>query len=295
MSARLIDGKAYAAQLRADVTTRVQAMRAGGQPVPCLAGILVGDDPAAQAYWRSNRKACEEAGIAIVSVELPAGTDQATLQTAIDELNNRADVHAILLHAPLPSGLNMAAAAAAIDLRKDVDGANPNGLAGLAFKDADRRGFPPATPAGVMRLLALENIPLRGARVVVIGRSRVVGLPLSLLLLREDATVTIAHSRSIDLPAIVREADIVIAAVGRPGMVGSDWIKSGAIVIDVGINRIPDPANPGKLKTVGDVDFAAVMPIAGAITPVPGGTGPMTVAVMLEHILSAYQNISSEK
>jgi len=290
MTARLIDGKAHAAQLRAAVAARVQAIRAEGQSAPCLAGILVGDDPAAHAYWRSNRKACEEAGIAVVSVELPAATDQAALHAVIDELNARTDVHAILLHAPLPSGLNMAQASAAITLLKDVDGVNPTGLAALAFKDSNTFSFPPATPAGVLRLLALEQIPLQGARVVVIGRSRVVGLPLSLLLLREDATVTIAHSRSIDLPSIAREADILIAAAGRPGMVGANWIKSGAIVIDVGINRIADPANLGKLKTVGDVDFAAVAPIAGAITPVPGGTGPMTVAVMLEHILRAYES-----
>ena len=289
MTARLIDGKAYAAKLRGEVAARVQTIRAAGKAPPRLAGILVGDDPAAQAYWRSNRKACEEVGIETLNAELPANTDQAALLTLIAELNARSDVHAILLHAPLPAGLDVEQAVATIDLGKDVDGANPTGLASLAFKDSKTLSFPPATPAGVMRLLELENVTLRGSRVVVIGRSRVVGLPLSLLLLRQDATVTICHSRTADLPAVTREVDILIAAVGRPEIVQAEWVKSGAIVIDVGINRIPDPANPSKLKTVGDVDFAAVSPIAGALTPVPGGTGPMTVAVMLEHVLQAYE------
>ena len=285
-SARLLDGKGHAARLRTDLASQIQALHSTHGVTPTLAAILVGDDPAAQSYWRSNRKACEEVGISPLSFMLPTYTSQAELDELIITLNTRTDVHGILLHAPLPASLDESRTVRLIDLAKDIDGANPATIGQLSDRTRPP-AFAPATPAGVMRLLELEQIPLKGVRVVVIGRSRVVGLPLSLLLLRQDATVTIAHSRTVDLPALCREADIVIAAIGRAQMVTADWIKQGATVIDVGINRLEDPANPGKMRTVGDVDFESVRAVAGAISPVPGGVGPMTVALLLDQTVRA--------
>ncbi|MHB8629356.1 MAG: bifunctional 5,10-methylenetetrahydrofolate dehydrogenase/5,10-methenyltetrahydrofolate cyclohydrolase [Aggregatilineales bacterium] len=285
MTAHLIDGKAISAQLRAQLTGRIQILRAQYNVTPGLAAVLVGDDPAAHAYWRNNRKACAEAGIVPFDYTLPATTTQAELDSVIAELNARPDVHGLLVHAPLPPPLDEAHTLALIALHKDVDGANPATFGRLAVK-AQPALFAPATPAGVIRLLKIENVSLHGARTVVIGRSRVVGLPLALLLLREDATVTVCHSRTPDLPSIAREADVLIAAVGRAGLVTAEWVKPGAVVIDIGINRVDDPAT-GKARTVGDVDFETVKEVASALTPVPGGVGPMTIATLLEHVVRA--------
>lgn len=285
MTARLIDGKGIAAQLRTELTGRIQALQTVHQITPGLAAVLVGDDPAAQAYWRNNRKACMEVGIVPFEYTLPANTSQAELDRVIGELNARSDVHGLLIHVPLPPPLDEAHTLSLIAPHKDVDGANPATIGRLAIKDQPVL-FASATPAGVIRLLKLENVPLRGARAVVIGRSRVVGLPLALLLLREDATVTVCHSRTPELPAVAREADILIAAVGRAGLVSAEWVKLGAVVIDVGINRIEDPTT-GKARTVGDVVFESVKEVASALTPVPGGVGPMTIATLLEHVVLA--------
>jgi 5,10-methylene-tetrahydrofolate dehydrogenase/methenyl tetrahydrofolate cyclohydrolase len=288
-TARLLDGKAHATRLRADITSQIQALHQTHGVTPTLAAILVGDDPATQSYWRNNRKACEEVGISALSFTLPADTSQSELDELILTLNTRPDVHGILLHAPLPSPLDSAHTVRLIDPAKDVDGANPATLGQLADR-SHPLSFAPATPAGVMRLLELEQIPLRGRSAVVIGRSRVVGLPLSLLLLRQDATVTITHSQTVDLPSVCRQADVLISAIGRPHLVTAEWVKPGATVIDVGINRVDDPANPGKTRMVGDVDFEAVKAVAGAISPVPGGVGPMTVAMLLDQTLRAARN-----
>jgi len=285
MSARLIDGKAIAAQLRAELTGRIQTLRTAHNVTPGLAAVLVGDDPAAHAYWRSNRKACVEMGIVPFDYTLSSGTTQAELERVIADLNARPDVHGLLVHAPLPPPLDEAQTFALIAPHKDVDGANPATFGRLAVK-AQPALFAPATSAGVIRLLKVENVALRGIRAVVIGRSRVVGLPLALLLLREDATVTVCHSRTSDLPAVARQADVLIAAVGRPGLVKAEWVKPGAVVIDVGVNRVEDPTT-GKARTVGDVDFETVKEVAGALTPVPGGVGPMTIATLLEHVIHA--------
>ncbi len=272
MSAVVIDGKAVAAALRADVAARVVA--AGIRPG--LAVVLVGDDPASAVYVRNKDRAAQEAGLLAQTIRLPADTTQADLLAVVARLNADGAVDGILVQMPLPPGLDARAVIEAIDPAKDVDGFHPvnvgrlqDGLDVLA----------PCTPSGVMRLLA--GTPLRGARALVLGRSAIVGRPMAALLLAADATVTIAHSRTRDLPAECRRADVLVAAVGRPEMVRGDWIKPGATVIDVGINRLPD----GRL--VGDVAYAECAAVAGAITPVPGGVGPMTIACLLDNTLKA--------
>lgn len=272
MSARLIDGKAVAAAVRAEVAAGVAAFGRA----PGLAVVLVGDDPASAVYVRSKDRAAAAAGIAPQTHRLPARTAEADLLALVRRLNADPEVDGILVQMPLPTQIRTEAVLDAIDPAKDVDGLTPTN-AGLLL--AGRRGLVPCTPAGVMRLLA--DTPLRGARAIVLGRSVLVGRPMAALLTTADATVTLAHSRTRDLPAECRRADIVIAAVGRPEMIGADWIAPGATVIDVGINRLAD----GRL--VGDVAFDASCAVAGAITPVPGGVGPMTIACLLENTLTA--------
>lgn len=285
MPARLIDGKALAIQLRAELTGRIQSLHTEHGITPGLAGVLVGDDQAAHAYWRNNRKACAEVGIVAFDYTLPAGTTQAELDRVIAELNVRPDVHGLLVHAPLRPPLDESYTFSLIAPHKDIDGVNPATFGRLAVKTQPAL-FAPATPAGVIRLMKSENIVLRGTYTVVIGRSRVVGLPLALLLLREDATVTVCHSRTSDLPAISRQADVLIAAVGHPRLVTGEWVKPGAVVIDVGTNRVEDSTS-GKTFTVGDVDFESVKEVASVLTPVPGGVGPMTIVTLLEHVVRA--------
>lgn len=274
MTARLIDGKAVAAALRAEVAAKVA--QAGF--TPGLAVVLVGDDPASSVYVRTKDKAAREAGIAARTIRLPAETSQAELLATIRDLNRDDTVDGILVQLPLPGGLDSRPVIDAIDPAKDVDGFHPVNVGHLADGTPN---LVPCTPLGVMKLLAHTHIPVRGARAIVLGRSSIVGRPMARLLLAADATTTVAHSRTLDLPAECRRADIVVAAVGRPEMVKADWIKPGATVIDVGINRLPD----GRL--VGDVAFAECAEVAGAITPVPGGVGPMTVACLLENTLTA--------
>lgn len=274
MTARLIDGKAVAAALRAEVTTRVAAL--SFRPGLCV--ILVGDDPASAVYVRSKDRAAEAAGIAARTIRLPAATPQAALLAEIARLNADPDVDGILVQLPLPKSIRTEAVIDAIDPAKDVDGFHPYNAGLLA---SGRPGLVPCTPLGVMKLLAASGIAPAGQRALVLGRSNIVGRPMAALLVAADATVTVAHSRTRDLIAECRRADILIAAAGRPEMVRSHWIAPGAAVIDVGINRLPD----GKLA--GDAAFAECAEVASAITPVPGGVGPMTIACLLENTVTA--------
>jgi len=275
--ARIIDGKAIAAAVRAEVAARVAKLAAQGV-VPGLSVVLVGEDPASQVYVRNKDKAAQEAGFNVRTVRLPATTSQAQLLGVVRELNDDRAVHGILVQLPLPRGLDANAVVRALDPAKDVDGLHPENVAALAV------GAPklvPCTPAGCIELLDRSKIALAGKRFVVIGRSQLVGRPLAALALARDATVTICHSKTGDLPAVCRGADILVAAVGKSEMVRADWVAPGATVLDVGINRGAD----GKL--VGDVAFAEVAERAGAITPVPGGVGPMTIAMLLANTLQA--------
>ncbi len=275
MTAALIDGKARAAALRAEVTTGVATMARA----PGLAVVLVGEDPASAVYVRSKGKACREAGMESFEHRLSADTSEADLLALVRQLNVDSTVDGILVQLPLPAHINANAVIATIDPDKDVDGFHPVNAGRLA---SGLHGFVPCTPLGSMMLLKDVRGSLSGLDAVVIGRSNIVGKPMAQLLLAESATVTIAHSRTRDLPDLVRRADIVVAAVGRPEMVRGDWIKPGATVIDVGINRVD-----GKL--VGDVAFDEAVNVAGAITPVPGGVGPMTIACLLANTLVSAQ------
>ncbi|WP_136161968.1 bifunctional methylenetetrahydrofolate dehydrogenase/methenyltetrahydrofolate cyclohydrolase FolD [Sphingomonas flavalba] len=277
MSATVIDGKAFAAGLRERVAAGVAAFSAAAGRAPGLAVVLVGDDPASQVYVRSKHKATVAAGMESFERRLPADTGQAELLALVAELNADPAVDGILVQLPLPAQIDADAVIAAIDPDKDVDGFHPVNAGRLA---SGLDGFVPCTPLGCLMLLKDRIGSLSGLDAVVIGRSNIVGKPMAQLLLRESCTVTIAHSRTRDLPAVVHRADIVVAAVGRPEMVKGDWLKPGATVIDVGINRVD-----GKL--VGDVAFESTLPVAGAITPVPGGVGPMTIAVLLRNTLLA--------
>ena len=274
MTATIISGTSLAAALRADLAHRVEQFDFR----PGLAVVLVGEDPASAVYVRNKDRAAQGAGIRATTHRMPAETTQAELMDRIDGLNRDPEVDGILVQFPLPKHIGTRAIIEAIDPAKDVDGFHPIN-AGRLQDDAST--LAPCTPRGIIKLLHHANAPLRGARAIVLGRSSIVGRPVAALLLNADATVTIAHSRTVDLRERCREADIIVAAVGRPELVRGDWIKPGATVIDVGINRAPD----GRL--VGDVAFAEAVEVAGAITRVPGGVGPMTIACLLENTVSA--------
>ena len=274
MTAKLIDGKAVAAAMRAALATRVAALPFR----PGLVVVLVGDDPASAVYVRTKDRAAVSAGIAATTIRLPADTTEAALLAEVARLNADPAVDGILVQLPLPRGIRAAAVIDLIDPAKDVDGFHPYNVGLLA---AGRPALVPCTPLGVMKLLEAVGVAPSGRRALVLGRSTIVGRPLAALLLSEDATVTVAHSRTHDLAAECRRADILVAAVGRAEMVRGDWISPGATVIDVGINRLAD----GRL--VGDVAFAECAAMAGAITPVPGGVGPMTIACLLENTVTA--------
>ena len=285
MSAALIDGKAFAATLRARVGEQARAFEAEAGRKAGLAVVLVGEDPASQVYVRSKGKATLEAGMNSFEHRLPADTAQADLLALVARLNADPAVDGILVQLPLPAGLDEKAVIETIDPDKDVDGLTPISTGRLAL---GLPGLVPCTPLGSLMLIKDRLGDLTGKDAVVIGRSVLVGKPMAQLLLAENCTVTIAHSRTKELAQVVRRADIVIAAVGRQEMVTGDWIKPGACVIDVGINRVPG-AEPGKTRLVGDVDFASASQVAGAITPVPGGVGPMTIACLLRNTLVAAQ------
>lgn len=284
MTAEIIDGKAIAAEIREDVKKKVEARIAEGKSVPGLATVLVGDNPASQVYVRSKRKACEEVGIHSVGVELPATATQEEVEKVVRDLNQDRSIHGILVQLPLPSHLDEEAVLNTISLNKDVDGFHPVNIGRLAQKGREP-AFVPCTPSGCIYMLERTLPTLRGVNAVVLGRSNIVGMPVALLLVRADATVTICHSRSKDLPAICREADVLVAAVGRAEMVRGDWVKPGAVVIDVGINRVEDASKKSGYRLVGDVAFDEVKEVASHITPVPGGVGPMTIAMLLQNTL----------
>lgn len=284
MTAEIIDGKAIAESVRAGVKAGVEARVAAGKSVPGLATVLVGDNPASHSYVRSKRKASAEAGIESFGFELPATATQSEVEQLVSELNRDPRVHGILVQLPLPEGIDEEAVLSLISLNKDVDGFHPVNIGRLAMKRRDPM-FVPCTPAGCIYMLEKTLLTLRGLNAVVLGRSNIVGMPVALLLVRADATVTICHSRTKDLPSVVRQADVLVAAVGRAEMVRGDWVKPGAVVIDVGINRIEDPNAPKGSRLVGDVAFDEVKEVAGHITPVPGGVGPMTIAMLLRNTL----------
>lgn len=286
MTAEIIDGKTIAAEVRQKVADDVAAMVAAGKPKPGLATVLVGEDPASQVYVRSKIRACEQAGIESFGHNLPATASQAEVEGLVKELNANPMVNGILVQLPLPDGLDEEKVLQAINLEKDVDGFHPVNIGRLAQKGRESL-FVPCTPAGIMYLLGQTGVPLEGAEAVVLGRSNIVGMPVALLLVKSNATVTICHSRTKDLPDRVRQADVLIAAVGRPEMVRGDWVKPGAVVIDVGVNRVDDASRERGYRLAGDVYFDEVKEVAGAITPVPGGVGPMTIAMLLQNTLRA--------
>jgi methylenetetrahydrofolate dehydrogenase (NADP+)/methenyltetrahydrofolate cyclohydrolase len=285
--ARIIDGKAFAAQLREQVAAEVASLKAEHGLTPGLAVVLVGEDPASQVYVRSKGEQTLAAGMHSETHRLPVETSQAELLSLVERLNDDPAIHGVLVQFPVPDHMSQAAIVAAISPDKDVDGLTVTNAGRLAS------GLPAltaCTPSGCMVLLKDVVGDLRGKRAVVVGRSNLMGKPMAQLLLAADCTVTIAHSRTQDLAAVCREADILVAAVGRPQMVKGDWIKPGATVIDVGINRIPK--DDGKTRLVGDVDFEAAKAVAGAITPVPGGVGPMTIAMLLANTVSAAKRLN---
>ncbi|OGO65513.1 MAG: bifunctional methylenetetrahydrofolate dehydrogenase/methenyltetrahydrofolate cyclohydrolase [Chloroflexi bacterium RBG_19FT_COMBO_55_16] len=286
MTAQIIDGKAIAEKVRQTVAEDVAAMVAAGQPRPGLATVLVGDNPASQVYVSSKQKACAQAGIESFGYKLEATASQDEVENLVKELNADPKVNGILVQLPLPSGLDEERVLSAIRIEKDVDGFHPLNIGRLAQKGRDPL-FVPCTPFGAIFMLEQIGTQLDGTNAVVLGRSNIVGMPVALLLVRRNATVTICHSRSRDLPGIVRRADVLIAAVGRAQMVRGDWVKPGAVVIDVGINRIEDPTHPKGSRLVGDVCFDEVKEVASAITPVPGGVGPMTIAMLLRNTVRA--------
>ena len=282
-SSNLIDGKAFAAGLRERVTEEVAKLKAGHGVVPGLAAVLVGEDPASQVYVRNKNKQTVEAGMNSLGETLPIDTSEADLLAVIDKLNNDPAVHGILVQLPLPGQIDPHAVIDGIDPEKDVDGFHLRNVGLLA---TGRGGMVPCTPLGCLMMLEDRLGDLTGLNAVIVGRSNIVGKPMAQLLLGANCTVTIAHSRTRDLPAVCREADILVAAVGRAQMIRGDWIKPGATVIDVGINRVP-AEEEGKMRLVGDVAFDEAVGHAGAITPVPGGVGPMTIACLLRNTLVA--------
>ena len=278
--ATIIDGKAFSANLRSEIARKVDILKRDHSVTPGLAVVLVGEDPASQVYVRSKGKQTVEAGMNSYEHKLDASTSQADLLALIDQLNNDADVHGILVQLPLPGHIDEEAVINSISVDKDVDGFHLSNVGRLAI---GAEGIVPCTPLGSLMMLKNHLGDLSGLKAIVVGRSNIVGKPMASLLLKESCTVTIAHSRTRDLPGECRQADIVVAAVGRPEMVKGDWIKPGATVIDVGINRIEN--EDGTTRLVGDVEFDSAAEVAGAITPVPGGVGPMTIACLLHNTL----------
>lgn len=291
MSTTIIDGKEVAQKIREGLAAEIAELKAQGK-TPGLAVVLVGEDPASQVYVGSKVRACEELGLYSQKWELPADTTQEQLVELIHKLNADDRIHGILVQSPPPPHIDEEAVILNIDPRKDVDGFHPANVAKLVLEDEE--GFVPCTPLGCMELLKAYGIPTAGKHAVVIGRSLIVGKPMANLLVskKANATVTIAHSRTADLPGLCRTADIIVAAVGRPEMVKADYVKEGAVVLDVGINRIPDATRPRGYRIVGDVDYEAVKDKCSAITPVPGGVGPMTIAMLMANTVKACRQLT---
>ena len=275
-----------AERIRAQVAEEVARRTAQGQPAPGLATVLVGDNPASQVYVKSKHKACQQVGIQSFAHELPATASQQEVEDLVRALNADPRVNGILVQLPLPSGLDEERALNAVTIEKDVDGFHPLNIGRLAQKGRDPL-FVPCTPAGCMVLIESVMPDLNGANAVVLGRSNIVGMPMALLLVRANATVTVCHSRTRNLKEVCRSADVLVAAVGRAEMVRGDWVKPGAVVIDVGMNRVEDSTRPRGYRLTGDVAFDEVKEVAGWITPVPGGVGPMTIAMLLQNTLRA--------
>jgi 5,10-methylene-tetrahydrofolate dehydrogenase/methenyl tetrahydrofolate cyclohydrolase len=292
MAATIIDGKAIAARMQQQIALDVEHLKSDHGIVPGLATVLVGDNAASYSYVKMKRKACAKAGIASFHHELPAHASQHEVESLIRQLNNDSQVHGILVQLPLPSPLDEEKILGLIDLHKDVDGFHPLNIGRLAMKGREPL-FIPCTPHGVMILLEEVGVTFTGANAVVLGRSNIVGLPAALLLIRRNATVTICHSRTQDLPAVCRQADILVAAVGRPEIVKANWVKPGAVVIDVGSNQIADPSAPKGYRWVGDVAYDEVKEVAGALTPSPGGVGPMTIVMLLQNTLRSAQRAAT--
>ncbi|MEK7380388.1 MAG: bifunctional methylenetetrahydrofolate dehydrogenase/methenyltetrahydrofolate cyclohydrolase FolD [Gemmatimonadota bacterium] len=288
MSGRLLDGVALGKAIRAEVALEVAELaRTGVQPG--LAVILVGEDPASQVYVRSKGRACEEAGMKSATIRLSPDISEADLLAEVDKVNADPTLHGLLVQLPLPKQINAERVLRRIDPLKDVDGFHPLNVGKLVI--GDKTAFRPATPYGVQQMLIRSGIETKGARAVIVGRSTIVGRPMANLLIQDgpggNATVTVCHSRSRDLPSITREADILVVAIGKPALVTADMVRDGVVVIDVGINRVADPAAARGYRLVGDVDFGPVAEKASAITPVPGGVGPMTIAMLLANTLQA--------
>jgi len=286
MTAQLIDGKLIGEQVRQAVADEVAKMVAAGKPRPGLATVLVGDNPGSQAYVNSKQKACAQLGMESFGYKLSATASQQEVEEQVKQLNDDPRVNGILVQLPMPAHLDEESVLKLISIEKDVDGFHPLNIGRLAQKGRDPL-FVPCTPFGCIYLLKQVGVKLEGANAVVLGRSNIVGMPAALLLVRENATVTICHSRTKDLPSVVRQADVLIAAIGRAEMVRGDWVKPGGAVIDVGINRIQDSSAPKGSRLVGDVCFEEVKEVAGWLTPVPGGVGPMTIAMLMRNTLHA--------
>jgi methylenetetrahydrofolate dehydrogenase (NADP+) / methenyltetrahydrofolate cyclohydrolase len=286
MTAQIIDGKMIAQQLREEVAAKVAARTAAGKQRPALATVLVGDRPDSAAYVASKGKACQELGMGSISEHLPADATQKQVEELVKRLNADPAVSGILVQLPMPSHIDEERVLSLINIEKDVDGFSPLNIGRLAQKGREPL-FVPCTPYGCIYLLEKSGVRIEGANAVVLGRSNIVGLPAALLLIGKNATVTVCHSRTKDLPGVVRGADILIAAIGRTQMVRGDWIKPGAAVIDVGINAIPDATKKSGQRLVGDVNFEEAREVAGFITPVPGGVGPMTIAMLMNNTLRA--------
>ncbi len=286
MTAQLIDGKAIAATIRGEIKDEVEKMKAEFGRVPGLATVLVGGRKDSQAYVNMKKKACAQVGITSFAHDLPGDISQEELLKVVKEINDDPDVHGILVQLPLPDHIDEEEILGAISLEKDVDGFHPLNIGRLSMKRRDPL-FVPCTPRGCIELLDRTGVEIEGKEAVVLGRSNIVGLPVAMLLLHRNATLTICHSRTKDLPKVVKKADILIAAVGRPEMVKADWVKPGAVVIDVGTNAVDDPTRKKGYRLVGDVAFDEVKEVAGAISPSPGGVGPMTIAMLLRNTLDS--------
>jgi len=286
MTAKIIDGKAVAQVIQTRVKEETEALRAKYNIVPGLAAVLIGDNPASKTYVGMKNRTCQELGMASVGRTLPADITQEEALRVVRELAEDPKVHGILVQLPLPGHLDTEAILNAVPIEKDIDGFHPVNIGRLAMKNREPM-FVPCTPAGIIELIDSSGTKIEGARAVVLGRSNIVGLPAAMLLLHRNATVTICHSRTQNLPEVVRQADILVAAIGKAQFVKAEWIKPGATVIDVGTNAIPDPTKKSGQRLVGDVDFENAKEVAGAITPVPGGVGPMTIAMLMQNTLNA--------
>jgi 5,10-methylene-tetrahydrofolate dehydrogenase/methenyl tetrahydrofolate cyclohydrolase len=286
MTAAIIDGGQIANRIRSEIAQQAATFTAQAGFSPGLGVVLVGDDPASHQYVRMKRRACEQAGMTSFAHELPANSTQAQVENAVEQLNSDPRVHGILVQLPLPPHIDEEAVLSRVSLHKDADGLHPANIGALAMKGREPL-FTPATPTGCMILLKEAGAQLSGANAVVVGRSNIVGMPVALMLIKANATVTVCHSQTCDLPAVVRNADVVIAAIGRPGFVRGDWIKPGAYVIDVGTNKVDDPTTEKGYRFVGDVAFDEAVQVAGAITRVPGSVGPMTITMLMANTMKA--------